>query len=65
MRFCVSGDFDKNEFLESLSLKGLNGNRNWRIFYGRWGNDSLLSRRMDGGDLLMEWAIVVVIISDG
>ena len=32
MRFCVSGDFDKNEILESLSLKGLNGNRNWRIF---------------------------------
>lgn len=31
----------------------------------RWGNDSLLSRRMDGGDSLMEWAIVVVIISYG
>lgn len=38
MRFCVSGDFDKNEFLlfRVSESEGLNGDRNWRIFYGRW-----------------------------
>ena len=32
MRFCVSGDFDKNEFLESLSLRAAGGEM---ILYSR------------------------------
>lgn len=43
MRFCVSGDFDKNEFFRVSESEGLNGNRNWRIFYA--GGEMILYSR--------------------